>query len=58
MIEPLADDLPPRSHTDWMMMTSGTSGVPKIVVHGLEALTAALPSPSPGRGAGVWGDLL
>jgi hypothetical protein len=26
VIEPLVDDLPPRSHTDWIMMTSGTTG--------------------------------
>ena len=55
VIEPLADDLPPRSHSDWIMMTSGTTGVPKMVIHDLATLTAALRVPSPADGAGVWG---
>ena len=55
VIEPLADDLPPRSHTEWIMMTSGTTGVPKMVIHDLATLTTALRVPSPADGAGVWG---
>ena len=55
VIEPLADDLPPRSHTDWIMMTSGTTGVPKMVIHDLATLTTALRVPSPADGADVWG---
>jgi acyl-CoA synthetase (AMP-forming)/AMP-acid ligase II len=54
-IEPLADDLPPRRHTEWVMMTSGTTGVPKMVVHDLATLTAALQVPSQADGADVWG---
>jgi acyl-coenzyme A synthetase/AMP-(fatty) acid ligase len=54
-IEPRADDLPPRIHTDWVMMTSGTTGVPKMVIHDLATLTTALRVPSPADGADVWG---
>jgi acyl-CoA synthetase (AMP-forming)/AMP-acid ligase II len=54
-IEPSADDLPPRSHTEWIMMTSGTTGVPKMVIHDLATLTTALRVPSPADGADVWG---
>jgi acyl-CoA synthetase (AMP-forming)/AMP-acid ligase II len=54
-IEPLADDLPPRIHTEWVMMTSGTTGVPKMVIHDLATLTTALQVPSPADGADVWG---
>jgi acyl-coenzyme A synthetase/AMP-(fatty) acid ligase len=53
-IEPLAD-LPPRIHTEWVMMTSGTTGVPKMVVHDLATLTTALRVLSPADGADVWG---
>src|SRR5580704_9348197 len=55
VIEPLAGDLPPRSHTEWIMMTSGTTGVPKMVIHDLATLTTALRVPSPADGADVWG---
>jgi non-ribosomal peptide synthetase component F len=55
VIEPLVDDLPPRSHTDWIMMTSGTTGVPKMVIHDLATLTTALRVPSPADDADVWG---
>ena len=54
-IEPLADDPPPRIHTEWVMMTSGTTGVPKMVIHDLATLTSALRVPSPADGAHVWG---
>lgn len=41
--------------TEWLMLTSGTSGVPKIVGHTLEALTGAIVAEGPGRGpAPVW----
>src|SRR6266481_9060287 len=41
--------------TDWLMLTSGTSGVPKIVRHTLVGLTGAIAAAGPARGAApVW----
>jgi acyl-coenzyme A synthetase/AMP-(fatty) acid ligase len=41
--------------TEWLMLTSGTSGVPKIVGHTLEGLAGAIVADGPARGAGaVW----
>jgi acyl-coenzyme A synthetase/AMP-(fatty) acid ligase len=35
--------------TEWLMLTSGTSGVPKIVGHTLEGLTGAIVADTPAR---------
>jgi acyl-coenzyme A synthetase/AMP-(fatty) acid ligase len=41
--------------TEWLMLTSGTSGAPKIVGHTLEALTGAILADGSARGAApVW----
>jgi acyl-coenzyme A synthetase/AMP-(fatty) acid ligase len=41
--------------TEWLMLTSGTLGLPKIVGHTLEGLTGAIASDSPARGTRpVW----
>jgi acyl-coenzyme A synthetase/AMP-(fatty) acid ligase len=41
--------------TEWLMLTSGTSGLPKIVGHSLEGLTGAIVADGPARGAPpVW----
>jgi acyl-coenzyme A synthetase/AMP-(fatty) acid ligase len=41
--------------TEWLMLTSGTSGVPKIVNHSLEGLTGAIVADGPAHGAPpVW----
>ena len=40
--------------TEWLMLTSGTSGVPKIVGHTLEALTGAIVADGAARNAAVW----
>jgi acyl-CoA synthetase (AMP-forming)/AMP-acid ligase II len=37
--------------TEWLMLTSGTSGVPKVVRHTLEGLTGAIVADDPARGA-------
>ncbi len=37
--------------TEWLMLTSGTSGVPKIVNHSLAGLTGAIAADDPARGA-------
>src|SRR6202166_1060762 len=41
--------------TEWLMLTSGTSGAPKIVRHTLEGLTGAIVADGPARGTPpVW----
>jgi acyl-CoA synthetase (AMP-forming)/AMP-acid ligase II len=41
--------------TEWLMLTSGTSGVPKIVGHTLEGLSGAIVAEGPARGTSpVW----
>jgi acyl-coenzyme A synthetase/AMP-(fatty) acid ligase len=44
-----------RVCTEWVIVTSGTTGVPKMVVHNLASLAAPLHAPSPADGATVWG---
>jgi acyl-coenzyme A synthetase/AMP-(fatty) acid ligase len=57
----IACDLVPRSHeaatpiaTEWVLLTSGTTGVPKMVVHSLAALAGAIKPPQPGDAPPVW----
>jgi acyl-coenzyme A synthetase/AMP-(fatty) acid ligase len=45
----------PRLRTEWVMLTSGTTGVPKMVMHDFAGLTAAIAAASPADGAAVWG---
>ncbi len=54
---PLQVTAPARTEraTEWLMLTSGTSGVPKIVGHTLDALTGAIVAEGPARGpTPVW----
>ncbi len=53
-IVPLAE--PPRAceRTEWVLLTSGTTGVPKMVAHSVAGLTAAL-APSASAEPVVWG---
>ena len=47
---------PPVDHrTEWLLMTSGTTGVPKLVMHDVAGLTAAIRARSVADGAAVWG---
>jgi len=46
-----ADDLA----TEWLMFTSGTTGAPKLVIHKLDGLTAALSPTAPAGPRPVWG---
>jgi acyl-coenzyme A synthetase/AMP-(fatty) acid ligase len=47
---------PPASYrTEWLLMTSGTTGVPKLVAHDLTSLAAAVKARSVADGAAVWG---
>jgi acyl-coenzyme A synthetase/AMP-(fatty) acid ligase len=53
--EPAARKTKTERATEWLMLTSGTSGVPKIVGHSLEGLTGAIVADGPARGAPpVW----
>ncbi len=52
---PLQQAPPARFRTEWLLLTSGTTGAPKLVSHNLADLTAAIAAPSPADGAAVWG---
>jgi len=54
-IVPMYENTSKRHGTEWVLMTSGTTGAPKLVAHDLVALTAAIEAPSPADGAAVWG---
>jgi acyl-coenzyme A synthetase/AMP-(fatty) acid ligase len=49
---PVRGAVPARTEraSEWLMLTSGTSGVPKIVRHTLEGLTGAIVADGPARG--------
>jgi acyl-coenzyme A synthetase/AMP-(fatty) acid ligase len=54
-IAPMRESAPPPVRTEWVLLTSGTTGVPKMVVHDLARLTMAIRAASPADGADVWG---
>jgi len=54
-IMPMRENTSARHGTEWVLMTSGTTGVPKLVAHDLTGLTAAIKAPSPADDAAVWG---
>jgi acyl-coenzyme A synthetase/AMP-(fatty) acid ligase len=43
-----------QTPTEWVLLTSGTTGAPKMLVHTLEGLTAAFSATRPAAGV-VWG---
>ena len=43
-----------RYETEWVLLTSGTTGVPKLVVHTLASLAGAIDTGRPGNGQVVW----
>jgi acyl-coenzyme A synthetase/AMP-(fatty) acid ligase len=40
--------------TEWILLTSGTTGSPKLVVHTLQSLGGALPTQAPSRAQSIW----
>jgi acyl-CoA synthetase (AMP-forming)/AMP-acid ligase II len=54
-VEPVLTKSKTERATEWLMLTSGTSGVPKIVRHTLEGLCGAIVAEGPSRGVpAVW----
>ncbi|HKM87919.1 MAG TPA: class I adenylate-forming enzyme family protein [Xanthobacteraceae bacterium] len=52
---PLEERAPVAFRTEWLLLTSGTTGTPKMVVHDLAGLTAAMTHRSAADGAAIWG---
>jgi acyl-coenzyme A synthetase/AMP-(fatty) acid ligase len=46
---------PERHETEWVLLTSGTSGIPKMVVHSLASLSAPIKSHQHHEADVVWG---
>ena len=53
-IAPAGGAAPRQTHTEWVLLTSGTSGVPKMALHDLASLTAPIGAEHR-DGAIVWG---
>lgn len=54
-ISPMADFQLSRCPTEWVLLTSGTTGLPKMVAHSLGSLTAAISATKIGGKPAVWG---
>jgi acyl-coenzyme A synthetase/AMP-(fatty) acid ligase len=49
-----ADDIAPAHETEWVLLTSGTTGPPKLVMHSLQGLTGAIKPVAPSAAPAVW----
>jgi acyl-coenzyme A synthetase/AMP-(fatty) acid ligase len=55
IVAPASDRPPAHYHTEWVLLTSGTTGAPRMVAHDLATLTAPIAG-APGRAETiVWG---
>ncbi len=54
-LAPLPKSFASTSATEWVLLTSGTTGVPKMVKHSLEGLTGAIKPAPPRERPIVWG---
>jgi acyl-coenzyme A synthetase/AMP-(fatty) acid ligase len=55
VISPAEGAIPARTQTEWVLFTSGTTGMPKMVVHTFEGLTAAIKRNDRKDAPIVWG---
>ncbi|MFI4994753.1 MAG: AMP-binding protein [Hyphomicrobiales bacterium] len=53
--DPRSVSLAPASASEWVLLTSGTTGVPKMVLHSLEGLSGAIKAGPPRSRPLVWG---
>jgi acyl-coenzyme A synthetase/AMP-(fatty) acid ligase len=53
-VTPCQSRPPAEFNTEWVLLTSGTTGVPKLVTHTLAGLTAAIRPPQPTDRPPVW----
>jgi acyl-coenzyme A synthetase/AMP-(fatty) acid ligase len=53
-IVPKGHGSPVRYETEWVLLTSGTTGVPKLVVHTLASLAGAIEIGGPGNARVTW----
>ncbi len=53
-LEPASYDRSPHHETEWILLTSGTTGRPKMVAHTLSSLTGAIQTSGTPAGAVVW----
>jgi acyl-CoA synthetase (AMP-forming)/AMP-acid ligase II len=53
-LHPASVDRTPRYRTEWVLLTSGTTGRPKLVLHTLATLTGAIRPAPPSAPPAVW----